>query len=105
MASGKLGTADIALATNISLYTVPASTLVCLNISLVNRTAAAINVRIAIATTASPTSAEYIEYDFPLAANNVIERTGITCTAGEQVVVYCSAVGVSARVYGIEEAA
>jgi hypothetical protein len=102
MATGRLGVADLAAATNTTLYTVPASTFSVVTISVCNRGASAAAVRIAVASSASPADSEYIEFDVSLAAKGVVERTGIVMDAGKLLVVRSSAVSVSAVVYGIE---
>jgi hypothetical protein len=104
MATGRLGVADLAAATNTTLYTVPASTFSVVTVNLVNRGATAANVRIAIAAVATPADSEYIEFDVSLAAKGVLERTGVVMDAGKLLVVRSSAVSVNAVVYGIETA-
>ena len=105
MASGKLGSADLAATTNTLLYTVPASSLATLNIRVANRNSTTVAIRIAIGTGASPAVEDYIDYDLLVAANGVLEDSGIVCSAGEKVWVYSSMAGVSVRVHGFEEAA
>ncbi len=102
MATGRLGTADLSAATNTTLYTVPSATFAVATVNLVNRTASAVTVRIALASSATPGNGEWIEYGVSLAANTVLERTGLVLDAGKSVVVYASASGVSAVAYGIE---
>jgi len=104
MATGRLGVADLAAATNTTLYTVPASTFSVVTVSICNRGASPANIRIAVASAASPADSEYIEYDVSLAAKGVVERTGIVMDAGKLLVVRSSALSVSAVVYGIETA-
>lgn len=104
MATGRLGIADVAATTNTTLYTVPASTFAVVTVTLVNRGSSAVTVRIAIASTASPANGEYIEYGVSLGANAVLERTGLVLAAGQNIVVYASAVNISAVAYGIETA-
>ena len=103
MASGRLGTADLAATTLTTLYTVPASKVAALTLSLTNRTASAITVRAAIASTATPANSEYIEYDYSVPANGVLERTGIVMDAAKLLVIYTGAAGISANCYGYEE--
>ena len=103
MATGKLGNADLAATTLTTVYTVPALKVATLNAGFVNRTGGAINVRMAIASTGTPSLAEYVEYDASIPANGVLERSGIVCGAGELVVCYASAVGISVRIFGFEE--
>lgn len=102
MAWKKLGAADLAATTNTSVYTVPADTETIANVNVCNRTAAAITVRLAIAEGATPGDEDYIEYDFSLAANDTMERTGVHMDAGMVVVAYAGAVDVSVFVHGNE---
>lgn len=104
MPSGILGKAAPAVNSNVTVYTVPAGKLATVNLSLCNRSpdARAI-VRIALASTATPTTAEYIMYDVELSPNGFLERTGVVMQAGVRVVVYSSTANVSAVVYGMED--
>ena len=102
MATGRLGVADLAAATNTTLYTVPASTFSVVTVSVCNRSASAATIRIAVASAASPADSEYIEYDVSLAAKGVLERTGVVMDTGKLLVVRSSATSVNAVVYGIE---
>ena len=63
MATGRLGVADLAAATNTTLYTVPSSTFSVVTVSVVNRGTGPANIRIAIASSATPADSEYVEYD------------------------------------------
>jgi hypothetical protein len=102
MATGRLGVADLAAATNTTLYTCPTSTFAVVTVSVCNRGASPANIRISISSSATPADSEFIEYDVSLAAKGVVERTGIVMDAGKLLVVRSSAIGVSAVVYGIE---
>jgi len=104
MATGRLGVADLAAATNTTLYTVPASTFSVVTLNLVNRGSSPATVRVAVASSATPADSEYIEFDTSLTAKGVLERTGIVMDAGKLLVVRSSAVSVNAVVYGIETA-
>jgi len=101
--SGRLGRANLAANTNVDLYTVPANTLATANISLCNRTANPIAVRLAVRT-GDITASCYIEYDVPIPGYGILERTGIVMSAGETVTLRASAAGISARAHGFEEA-
>lgn len=103
MPTGILGQSSPAATTNTTVYTVPASTTATFNVSITNTTGNVIAVRLAIASSATPTSSEYLEYDTVLLPNGVLERTGIVAQATERVVVYASATGLSVNVYGYEE--
>ena len=104
MATGILGTpADLTATTNTTLYTVPATTFTIASVSLCNRSASSVTVRLALAASASPTNAEWIEYGATIPAYSVLERTGLAIDTGKQVVAYASAgSSISAMVYGIE---
>jgi len=105
MATGRLGTANITTTSDTTVYTVPASTFAVVSVNIVNRSSsAAAQIRIAIASSATPTTAEYIEYDSSLVANGVLERTGLVIDAGKLLVVQTptSSPTLSVVVYGIE---
>jgi hypothetical protein len=103
MATGILGQAAPAATTNTVIYTVPASTVTVATISIVNTTLTSIITRLAIAASGTPSTSEYIEYDTIIAANGVLERSGIVINATKAVVVFGSAAGLSVSVYGYEE--
>ena len=102
MATGRLGTADLAAATDTTVYTCPAATFAVVTVSVCNRGATASNIQLAVCDTATPGNDEYIEFDTSLSAKGVLERTGIVLDAGKLLVVRSSAVSVNAVVYGIE---
>lgn len=102
MASGRLGKADLAANTDVTLFTVASESVATVNINVCNRGAVNALVRIAIREGALG-AADYIEYDAIVPPNGVIERTGIVMSAGEAVVCRAGAAGVSARVHGFEE--
>lgn len=103
MATGILGQAAPAAATNTTVYTVPTTTAVT-TISVVNRGATAVAVNIAVAATGTPTNSEYIEYQTVIEANGVLERAGVVANNGKRFVVYATTADTSVTIYGYEEA-
>jgi hypothetical protein len=102
MPTGRLGAADLLAATNTTIYTVPASTFAVVTVSICNRNATNVTVRLAVAASASPTNAEFVEYDVQVGPNGVLERTGLVLDAARLIVARSSAANVTAMVYGIE---
>lgn len=105
MPSGKLGNATLTGGNNATLYTVPANTITTANVSMCNRGPGDAVVRLAVSATANPSNAEFLEYDVTIPVNGTLERTGIVCGPGENIVVRSSSSNVSARAHGFEEAA
>ena len=103
MASGILGQSAPSATTLTTLYTVPANNYAVLNVSVTNRGTTATTVRLALSAAASPTSAEYIEFDSSVPGNGVLERTGIAMQAGKLLVVYAGNANLSFSAYGIEQ--
>ena len=102
MATGRLGVQDLSATTNTTVYTCPTSTFAVVNVSVCNRNATAVTVRLALSASANPGTAEWIEYGVTIPANSVLERTGLVLAATQLLVVYSSATGVNAVAYGIE---
>ena len=102
MATGLLGQAAPNAAQYTTLYTVPATTFTVLGLSLCNRGSSTVSVRVALATAATPTNSEFIEYNAEIGANGVLERTGIMMNANKLLVIYASNANVSASAFGIE---
>lgn len=103
MATGVLGQSAPGALTNTSVYTVPAATVAVATISMVNTTTTPIAIRLAIASSGTPTTSEYIEYDTVVSGSAVLERSGIVMNATENVVVYATSAGLAVSVYGYEE--
>jgi small-conductance mechanosensitive channel len=88
MPTGRLGTANITTTADTTVYTVPASTFSVVTVNVVNRSSTtSVDIRIAVASSATPSLAEYIEYDADVVASGVLERTGIVMDSGKLLVV------------------
>jgi hypothetical protein len=101
MPSGTLGQASLAAATNTTVYTVGATPSV-FNVSMNNTSGFPVAVNLAIAAAATPTAAEYLEFETVIPPNSVLERGGLVATSGKLVVALASVAGVSVNVYGYE---
>jgi len=101
MASGTLGQASLAAATNTSVY-IAAAAPVTFNVSMTNTTGYPIAVNLAVASAATPVAGEYFEFQTVLPPNGVLERGGLVCSLGERVVAFATQAGVDVNVYGFE---
>ena len=104
MATGRLATpVQLAATTNTTVYTVPTGYYTVFNVSFTNISTNSVTIRLAMASTATPGTAEWIEYDTVIVPKGVFERTGLVLDQGKQVVAYASAASaVNVTVYGIE---
>jgi hypothetical protein len=106
MATGRLASpiqVGNSLGTNTLLYTVPTGYYTVFNVSLTNTTTSPVTFRLAMATSGTPGTAEYIEYDTTIVGKGVFERTGLVAQEGLNVVcVAGTSAALSATVYGIE---
>jgi hypothetical protein len=102
MPTGLLGQAAPNAAAYTTLYVVPTATFTVLSLSLCNRGSTTVSVRVALATLATPTNSEFIEYNCEIGANGVLERTGIMMNANKLLVIWASNANVSASAFGIE---
>lgn len=104
MASGILASLDItSSATDTQLYACPSGKVASFSISLVNRTASIVTVRIALTSATSVSNPTYIAYEVPIYPFEVYERSGLVLSTGEYVYVRSSATSVNAIMYGYEE--
>ena len=103
MATGRLGTpALLSATTNTTIYT-NATSYAVVSVTMCNQSSSAVQVRLALASSASPTTAEYIEYGATIPPNGVLERTGLVMQNGMNLVAYAgTGSAVSVVAYGIE---
>ena len=104
MATGRLGATDLTTTSDTNVYgPVAASTFTVASISLCNRGASTIQVRIAVSTSATtPGNGEYIEFDANITAKGVLERTGLIVGTAQYIVVRSFESNTSAVAWGIE---
>jgi hypothetical protein len=103
MANGRLGTpANLSAGSNTTIYTCPSGTFSVVTVSMCNRASTASTMRIALADSDSPTTAEWLEFDVSVLPKGVLERTGIVLGVGQKIVCRSSGSETSAVVYGIE---
>jgi hypothetical protein len=105
-ATGVMGKVDLgAGAYNNMISTPAANRFQAVTANFTNRTASIINIRLAISTSpGGPAAGEYIEYDYPLPAGGVLERTGLLITNGYYISAYAASAGVSSVVWGVDDA-
>ena len=101
MASGTLGQASLAAATNTTVYTVGA-TPSTFNVTMTNTTGFPIAVNLSISGASTPVAGEYIEYQTVIPPNSSLLDTGLVATAGKLVVAYATLAGINVNVYGYE---
>jgi hypothetical protein len=102
MATGRLGVQDLTADTDTVLYTVPVGSYAVANVSITNRNETSISMKLAMATTATPTAAEWIEWNTIIIPNGVFERTGLVLQGGLNIVANVDSANVGVTVYGIE---
>ena len=104
MATGRLASpVQLAATTNTTVYTVPTGYYSVFNVSMTNTSTSPVTIRLAMASTSTPSTAEWIEYDTTIVAKGVFERTGLVLDTGKLIVAYASAgSAVNVTVYGIE---
>ena len=77
MPTGRLGVQAISAAQLTTVYTVPSGYYTVLNVSITNRNASAVKIRVAMSSAATPNIQEYLEYDTIIVPSGVFERTGL----------------------------
>ena len=106
MAIGYLGKTKLAASTNTAVYSVPAGKFTTANVAMCNIGDASAKIRLAIVDGAAADLADedYIEYGVDIPAGGVLERTGLTLSAGETVIAWADKNTIVVRVHGYEEA-
>jgi hypothetical protein len=102
MATGILGTEDLAATSNTTVYTVPNETFAVVTVNVTNRNDQSRQIRVATASSDTPDNSEWIEFDAELLGNGTLERSGIVLDAGKKIVAYSNSTDVNVVVFGIE---
>ncbi len=106
MATGRLAApTQLSATTNTTAYTVPTGYYAVANVSFTNTGTSSVTIRLAMSTSTSPSSAEWIEYDTVIVGKGVFERTGLVLQAGLNLIAYTNTgSSVNVSVYGFETA-
>ena len=103
---------DLASGVNAGLYSSAPGYDTTANIRIVNRNSSTITVSIAIVAAtdaasaiAALTNANYIEYNAPVSANDILENSGLAIPPGHTILVRSNNSGVNAVVYGYSQSA
>ena len=100
MATGKLGSADLAAGVDTLLFTAAAAQV--FNVRFANRNiSSAAKVRVAIGSGANPAATDYVTYDVIIPANGILEDTSLVCSNGEKVWARSDTANVSVRAHGM----
>ena len=101
--NGILANAALAATTYTSIYGPPADTFSVVTISIVNKNATSIQVRIALAVNPNiPAAGNYIEYNATVLPGGVLERGGVVIQNGRTIYAYSTQANTDVVVYGIE---
>lgn len=103
MASGVLGQAALAAATDTVLYTCPANTVTTGTVSFCNTGITSVSVRLAVGKGAAPGAADHMAFDVVIPGGGFFERTGVVIGAGEKVFVRTSIANTAACLRGFED--
>lgn len=90
------------LAEDNDVYEIPVDTQFIGTVNIVNTSAAAVTVKLALAATDTPTAAEWIDMIELQPNGGGVERSGLTLQAGKHIVVQADDVGVTAAVWGMQ---
>ena len=101
--NGVLANATLAATTYTSIYGPLADTFSVVTISIVNKNATSIQVRLALAVNPNiPAAGNYIEYNATVLPGGVLERGGVVIQNGRTIYAYSTQANTDVVVYGIE---
>jgi hypothetical protein len=103
MANGILASETLIPSTYTSIYGPPTDTFSVVTISICNKNATPIQVRIAMATDPNiPAAGEYLEYNTEILGNGVLERSGVVIQNGRTIYAFSTQAATDVVIYGIE---
>jgi hypothetical protein len=103
MANGVLASVALNATTYTSIYAPAADTFSVVTISMCNKNATAIQVRLALAVNPNiPAPGNYIEYNAEILPGGVLERSGVVIQNGRTLYAYSTQTNTDVVVYGIE---
>jgi hypothetical protein len=103
MANGVLASVALNATTYTSIYGPPLNTFSVVTVSICNKNATAIQVRLALAVDpAIPANGNYIEYNAEILPGGVLERGGIVLQRGRTIYAHSTQANTDVVVYGIE---
>ena len=105
MAAGRLGSVDLGVATDATVFTVTTGKVASFSVSFCNRNATAVLVRLSLCDTSTPGVDEYIEYNTSIPGYGVLERSKLVLGNSMLVVARSDTANVSVVAYGYEDAA
>lgn len=100
MASGKLGSADLAANTYTLIFTANV-TPQTFNVRFANRNSIPVKVRLAIGAGVSPALGDYVDYDINISGYGIMEDTGLVASSGEKIWAWSDSANVSVRAHGM----
>jgi len=103
MASGTMAQQVLSANTDTILYTVTADKVAVISVNILNTHIATSNVRLAISSTGTVQTSEYVEYETQIPTNGLLERTGLMVSGSYKIVARASTADVVVNVYGFEE--
>ena len=101
--SGVLGRANLTLATDTVLYTVPSGKTSACSVNFCNTSSGEARVRLSLSVGSTPVAGEYVEYDALIPSGGVLERGGVVVGAGDKIIVRSNVAGVNVLAWGYEE--
>lgn len=102
---GRLGATANASGSFVLLYQVPTESVATVTVSACNNTGSATNIYVALSLSGStePNVGDYLEYEYELLGNEVLERTGIVMGSEDILYVQSSQASSSFVAFGIQE--